>query len=565
MLDLSCLDWEDRLREGRSLLPDNLNLNQEEIEYALQAFGNLKLPDVVGTPSLHEASGEWSRDLVRAVFGSFIDDRRTIQEYFTLVPKKNSKTTTGAAVMVTALLMNKRPRAEFLLIGPTQEIADTAYQQAAGMIEADLYLQDRFQVRDHLKVIVDRTNKSFLKIKTFDMKVMTGTKPTGVLVDELHVMSNISYASRVIGQVRGGLDPRPEGFLIFITTQSDQPPAGVFKQELQFARGIRDGKITGKAATMLPLLYEFPERMQTGEEREWEDVKNWPMVMPNLGLSINIERLESTFSQAKEKGEEEVRRWASQHLNVEIGMALHDDRWAGADHWESAIDKEIDLQRIIQECDVVTVGIDGGGLDDLLSLSVVGRSMETRQWLGWGKSWCQQEVLEKRKQEAERFIDFQEDGDLVICENPTEDINELCDIVEILLDSGLLPKQNAVGLDPIGVTSIVDELAERGITNEQMVAVPQGFRLSGAIWGLERKLKDGTFYHCGSPLFNWSVGNAKAENRGNAIYITKQAAGRAKIDPLIALFNAVQLMSRNPESETVNKSPFEDEEYRLVS
>ena len=32
----------------------------------------------------------------------------------------------------------------------------------------------------------------------------------------------------------------------------------------------------------------------------------------------------------------------------------------------------------------------------------------------------------------------------------------------------------------------------------------------------------------------------------NAITITKQASGTAKIDPLMALFNAVSLMALNP-------------------
>jgi phage terminase large subunit-like protein len=45
----------------------------------------------------------------------------------------------------------------------------------------------------------------------------------------------------------------------------------------------------------------------------------------------------------------------------------------------------------------------------------------------------------------------------------------------------------------------------------------------------------------------WCVGNAKVEPRANSMLITKQASGSAKIDPLMALFNAVTLLSLNPE------------------
>jgi phage terminase large subunit-like protein len=44
----------------------------------------------------------------------------------------------------------------------------------------------------------------------------------------------------------------------------------------------------------------------------------------------------------------------------------------------------------------------------------------------------------------------------------------------------------------------------------------------------------------------WCVANAKLVPHGNAVTIEKQASGTAKIDPLMALFNAVALMALNP-------------------
>jgi phage terminase large subunit-like protein len=52
--------------------------------------------------------------------------------------------------------------------------------------------------------------------------------------------------------------------------------------------------------------------------------------------------------------------------------------------------------------------------------------------------------------------------------------------------------------------------------------------------------------HGGCGLMAWAVGNAKVEPRGNAIANTNQASGSAKIDPLMAAFNAVALMAMNP-------------------
>lgn len=541
--NFACLDWRERLRDGRSLIPD-LPLDTKLADRAVAIFDKLRLPDVVGNPLLAMAVGDWQRNIVRAIFGSLIGGVRHVPEVFVMVPKKNSKTTGGGAIALTALLMNDRPRAEFIYVGPTQEVADLAFQQTSGMIELDDYLSKRFHVQHHKKAIVDRRNGATLKIKTFDMKVVTGSKPVFVLLDEIHLMAVISAAARIIGQIRGGLLPNPEAVLVIITTQSDQPPAGAFKVELQYARGVRDGRI--KSGRVLPVIYEFPEDIQRSESGTWRDPALWPMVLPNLGRSIHLDRLISDYEMARERGEEEERRWASQHLNIEIGLALHADRWSGADFWLDAADTSITLDGLIEDSDAIVFGVDGGGLDDLFGLAAVGRHQSTREWRVWCRAWAQPEVLKRRKAIAEHLRDFERDGDLVICSRAKQDIEEAVDIIESVRDAGLLPEANAVGLDPYGVGALIDALAEREITGGQVVGVSQGWKLSGAIWTAERKLKDGTLWHAGQGLLGWCVGNAKIEPRGNAISITKQAAGRAKIDPLMAMFDAITLMGKNP-------------------
>jgi phage terminase large subunit-like protein len=147
--------------------------------------------------------------------------------------------------------------------------------------------------------------------------------------------------------------------------------------------------------------------------------------------------------------------------------------------------------------------------------------------------------------------DFEECGDLTRVDMPGQDVDDFADIAEQVFRSGLLPAKNGIGVDPVGIGQIVDELKARNIPPECIVGISQGWKLSGAIKTAERGLADKTLVHGSQPLMAWCVGNARVEPRGNAITITKQAAGSAKIDPLMATFNAVALMAQNPEGGSV--------------
>ncbi len=549
--DLSCPDWEQRLRDGRSLVPDLPHLDMAAADRAVKIFDKLKLYDVIGTPPMADVAGEWWRDIMRAMFGSLDPESgtRLIRGLFCMVPKKNAKTTNAAGLMLTALIMNKRPSAELLLTGPSQEISDKGFNTIRGMIANDAVLTKRFHVANHTKTITDRRNEALLKVKTFDEDIVTGAVVTAAAIDEIHLLGRKPRASWIIQQLRGGMVTTPEAMFAMITTQSFEPPAGVFADELKIARAIRDGRVKG--VDTLPVLYEFTEAQQK-DRAFWENPDNWPLVTPNLNRSIRIPRLVKDYEEAKLKGEKDIRVWASQHLNIEIGLALHSERWRGADHWEAAVDATlVDLPTLLARSEVVVMGGDGGGLDDLLGLAVIGREKGTRRWLLWVHAWCHESVLELRKSEAALFQAFEASGDLTICKELGDDLDEVEDICRQVVDSGLLPEKNAVGVDTAGLGGLVDAMEQGGILREQIVGISQGWRLSGAIMTTERALADGTMVHGGQKIMNYCVGNAKVEPRGSAKLITKQGSGVGKIDPLMATFDAASLMSMNPQPKAL--------------
>lgn len=539
----ACPDWERRIVARESLIPRPLF--SDEAAAALEVFKSLRIVDAPGQPTFGEACEQWVFDFVAAIFGAYNADegKRLIREFFLLISKKNSKSTIAAGIMVTALIRNWRKSAELLILAPTKEVADNAYKPASDMIRADPILKDMMHVQDHYKTIRHRKTGATLKVVAADNETVGGKKAAFVLVDELWLFGKKENADAMLREATGGLVSRPEGFIIYLSTQSDAPPAGVFKAKLDYFRDVRDGLVDDRKS--LGVLYEFPREMV--EREAYLDPKNIYITNPNIGKSVSQEWLEDELRKEMSGDGDTRRTFLSKHLNVEIGLNLRGDRWPGADHWEAAAEKGLTLNEILRRSDVVTIGIDGGGLDDLFGLGVIGRDRETRDWLCWAKAWAHDDVLERRKDISSVLRDFERDGDLVICTSATQDLQEVADLVALIKAAGLLPEKNGVGLDPMGVSALVDELATRGIEGEILTGIRQGAALSPASWGLERKLKDKTFRHCGAPMMNWCVGNAKTEVRGGAVLITKQTAGRAKIDPLVAVFNAAMLMSRNPE------------------
>lgn len=541
----ACPDWERRIVAREALITQG-PLFPDVAAEAWEICSGLVLVDVAGQPTVGESSLPWLREFVEAVFGAEDPEtgRRHINEFMLMVSKKNAKSTIAAAIMLCALIMNWRPSAELLILSPTKKVADNSYKPIRDMIKADSELEELLKIQDYNRKITHTKTGATLQVVAADSDTVSGVKASFVFVDELHEFGRKSQASNMLLEATGGLTSRPEGFVIYATTQSAEPPAGVFKAKLDYARKVRDGKVIDRK--FLPVIYEFPAAML--EAKAYEDLANAYVTNPNWGASVDIERITQLRSQAKETGEQEFKEFMAKHLNVEIGLNLRSDRWAGADFWEAAVDRTITLDTLLERSEVAVIGIDGGGLDDLLGLSVLGRERDTGKWLLWCHAWAHKIALERRKEIAPRLLDFQREGDLTIVAQPGDDVMEVADLICFVRDSGLLPEEKSIGVDAAGIGAVIDELMTeaRGIEMKQIIAISQGYRLNGAIKDTERKVAGRELLHGGRPMMAWCVGNARVEDKGNAILITKQASGKAKIDPLMSAFSAVSLMALNP-------------------
>lgn len=540
----SCTDWAQRLIDKKSIIP--APIFPSEAELALEIFKDLRVVDLPGKPTFGECSEPWVFDFVSAIFGAYDEEtgKQLIREFFLLISKKNTKSTIAAGIMLTALILCWREDEEHLILAPTKEVADNSFKPAAGMIRADEDLSALFQVQDHIRTITHRNTKATLKVVAADTDTVSGKKSGRVLVDELWLFGKRGNAEAMFMEALGGQVSRPEGWVIYLTTQSDEPPEGVFKEKLQYFRDVRDGKIDDRKS--LGVLYEFPDAMI--ESKAYEQPENFYITNPNIGRSVSAEWLEDNLKKNKGKQDGTFNQFLAKHLNVEIGMNLRSNRWVGADFWEAQAIRPFSFEELIERSEIISLGVDGGGLDDLLGFAAVGREKITGKWLLWVRAWAHPSVLQRRQSEVAKLSDFEKLGEVVFVKNVGDDVAELAELAAQVKASGKLDK---VGVDPNGLGGIIDALEKEGITQEdgEILGISQGWKLTGAIKTTERKLAEGVLQHGGTALMNWCVGNAKTVPQGNAVTITKQVAGSAKIDPLMATFNAVTLMSLNPHAK----------------
>ncbi len=210
----ACPDWEKKILAKESLIACK-PLFPDEAEMALRVFKELIVVDVAGKPTIGEITAQWVFDFVGTIFGAYDyqSNQRLINEFFLLISKKNTKSTMAAGIMLTAIILNSREAAEFIILAPTKKVADNSFTPFGGTpkLKEILAQEDALYAAQKAKLTSD-TKDQYNQYFSFETDRIKQIEQNYARQEEL-INSNAEYnygKSKEALEIKAALDRQKE-------------------------------------------------------------------------------------------------------------------------------------------------------------------------------------------------------------------------------------------------------------------------------------------------------------------------------------------------------------------
>lgn len=187
----------------------------------------------------------WVRQVLRDLFGTLDDDGfRQYRDIYLEVPKKNTKTTLCAGLVVFRLAAAETTGAEIYSAATTKDQAGQVFRAAAQMVRACPALSQRLNIRASTKRILRKDDpSSFYAALSADGDIHDGIQPCFVVRDELHRWRT-RKALELNEVLERGMISRRESMVIDITTAGVKDESPLCWRRHEYARQINAGIFT---------------------------------------------------------------------------------------------------------------------------------------------------------------------------------------------------------------------------------------------------------------------------------------------------------------------------------
>lgn len=345
-----------------------------------------------------------------------------------------------------------------------------------------------------------------------ESKRLDGLNARLAIADESAAISDPNLFDVISSSMGSQVSPQ----FVHITTGQASAQSNPFYALLDYAKRVLSG--VTKDERIFTLAYAIDEK------DDWEDPAHWIKANPNLGLSVQVEYLESELKLAKEIPSKAA-NFRTKYLNEFISS---NKSWLQVDDWQACAVPTINTTLPLY------VGLDLGATSDLTAVSKL--FAEDAEFHFDAQAFIPESAFKSCPKHVRSIYDqAASDGSLIVTEGEISDHDAIYDYIIDLAENHDLRE---VAYDSWSAVHLTSRLQDAGLP---MVRFDQSMKsMSPASKEAEVIIKRMQLHHLGSPLFSWCFGNVELFTDVNDnIKLRKGNDPALKIDPIIALVMAI--------------------------
>jgi len=452
---------------------------------------------------------------------------RRFKTVFCEVPKKNGKSTLAAGIGLYMVCADNEQGSEVYLAANSRDQARKVFEPAVKMGRVSPVLNKICTFHEHITRINHAASNSFMVAISADSDTNEGHDFHGLIVDEVHVMTDREYWGAL---QKGGIARRQPMTWVITTAGSDMETVGY--DEYQFACQVRDGEVM--AWHYLPVIYEIPK----AREDDWRNPELWKMANPAYGEILSYSGFEEQVREAEQKPIE-VEKFKRYRLNVWVQSS---NPWLPVEKWDLCLGEEPDAPWHREGIGTIcAAGVDLSTTQDLTSYCLAFLDSKDLLWCRWRHYLPAENIYAKEDKDRAPYRLWAEQNWLTLTEGEVVDYQQVKR--DILADAARFQMVECL-FDPLNAVQLATDLTDSGVP---VAMFRQGtISMEPAIKEIEGRILDGRFRHIGDPVSRWAFTNVEmVSDTGGNRKMTKtqtrhgksreRGKTRKKIDPMVAM------------------------------
>lgn len=459
----------------------------------------------------------WQLFIVYALFGwKKSNGSRRFSKSYVQIAKKNGKTAFAGGIADFLLVFDDEPEAEVYCAATKKDQAKICFNQSKNYIEknTDLlkYTGAKFVTNN---ISIPKTGSKMEPLGR-DSYGLDGINPSVAIIDEYHEWSK----NDVLDAIESAMVSREQTLIFIITTAGFNKSWPCFAFE-KFCISVLEG--VKEQDDLFVMIFSLDD----GDD--WHDETNWYKANPNLGKSVDLEKMRQAHANAVNQGGRAEVNFKTKNLNMWVDAPT---TWISDDIILENNHGTTDNELLGQEC---YAGLDLASHVDINALALFFPNINGRKVFRMF-FWVPERKIEERGDKVDYQLWASQKKIIVTTGNVVDVQKQVADITLILrkfdcksfmFDPAKAYNGTIQGLQSEGFDDILHEF-------------PQGIRyMSEPTKELERMLINREADLMNNPILRWMFRNIVIYEDPNSNIKMDKGRSQDKIDGCVAMVDAI--------------------------